>query len=372
VILESLLAIALVLAPPASQADLATPPELLESAFAALESGDPQAERLFREILADYPTAFEAVRGLALALARQERTSEATGMLLTLGARLQQSGWSRDALPLLELAVELAPRMPAARYFLGAALSDEGRFASAVDQFRAALDLGDNQVATRVSLAAALWEAGDLDASEEQYRAALAQSVGDPIVLHQFASLLLFTGRPADARNLLEQAAEKTSPSAYLLLDLARASQEAGDVPAAIEAARAAVDLEPALAQAHYQLALLLSRAGDRAGATTSFAAYSRLADETQRQQRAAFRLQAEVDEAEQLWLRDEPARVLEVLRNVPDVDRALELRAAAYSRLGLHAEAAHALERAVALAPERRDLQAWLAREQDLERRSR
>lgn len=364
-ILESMLAAALVLAPGASQADLATPPELLQRAFAALEAGDPgRAEQLFRDILADYPTAPEAVRGLALALARQDRAEVAADLLLKFGARLHQVARDRDARPLLELAVELAPEVPAAHYFLGSVLSEEGSHGSAAEQFRAALELGDEQLATRVSLAAALWESGELEDSEAQYRAALASGPDNTIVLHQFATLLLFLGRPAEARELLERAVASGQPSAYLLLDLARALQESGELAAAVEAARRAAGTEPDLPEAHYQLALLQSRSGDRSGAAASFAVYRRLAAEAETQQRAMFRLQARLDEAEQLWLRDEPDRALEVLRDLPDQPRVLELRAAAHSSLGRHAEAARALERALALAPERRDLQAWLARE--------
>lgn len=338
---------------------------LLRQAQEDLQAGRAlEAEQQFRRIAGVYPFLLGAHRGVAEALVEQGKRRQAAGVLVAVGAQLQRAGRTGDARDFLEAAIEADDDVPAAHHFLGAVMMDEADFVSAVEQFEIALGVGDTQTATRLSLASALWETGRFEESEHQYRAALEADSGDPVVLHQLGSLLLWQGRYEEALPVLELAAERAAANPGLLIDLGRARDGAGDLAGALEANRRAVALAPTDTRARYQLGSLLARVGERSAAESELAEYRRLRRLQQDRDRAAARLQADLDEATELLRQGDAPGATTIFRRLPETAETLDGLAAALAARGDHAGAVRALERALTLQPQRRDLQLTLARE--------
>lgn len=347
-----------------AQATNADPELLVERAWDLLASDQlAAAETEFRQIVADYPFVLPAHHGLGTALLRQGRAGAAAEVWLTVGARLLDSGRGREARPFLQAAAAAAPSFSATHYFLGTAMMGDDEFDSAIAEFEQAVRLGDTQLALRLSLAGALWELGRLRESREQYELAIGENDRDPIVLHQLGTLFLWQGKYLEALEVLSEAAQRAAAPGDLLYDLGRALDGSGDLEGALEVSKQVVRLNPDRAQARYQLATLLARSGDPEAAKVQMFQYQRLTREARDRAYAAGRIGAAVAQAAGLAQRGELAAAVEIYRRLPESVETLEGLAKALVALGQHAGAAQALEKALALEPERRDLRLSLAR---------
>ena len=138
----------------------------------------------------------------------------------------------------------------------------------------AAASPGSARVLTNLGLA--LSEKGDRAGAEEAYRRAWA--VARKPETHAFlarnhASLLLATGRPAEALALLDRAIAAWPGSGDLLLNRAIALDRLGRHAEALTDARAAVTASPDDPRARLALGIELTRAGDLGGAVAEFRA---------------------------------------------------------------------------------------------------
>ena len=113
-------------------------------------------------------------------------------------------------------------------------------------------------------------QAGNLDAAIAGYRAFLQQQPENAEANRMLGLALFARGQVAPAREALELAASLAPAKAALLNDLGNVRRAAGDKAGAIEAFSAAINAEPGLAFAHFNLADALLEAGDmqRANAT--------------------------------------------------------------------------------------------------------
>ena len=102
------------------------------------------------------------------------------GLLLNLGMALQMAGDDRGAVPQLEAAVKLDPRLAPAWLFLGTARLRLGRTASAIDALKTVLRLQPDQQNARAMLADALLSMGRATDAAEQYRALSEQNPENP------------------------------------------------------------------------------------------------------------------------------------------------------------------------------------------------
>jgi protein O-GlcNAc transferase len=113
--------------------------------------------------------------------------------------------------------------------------------------------------------------AGNLDAAIAGYRAFLQQQPQHAEANRLLGLALFARGQVADAREVLERAANLAPPNAALLNDLGNARRAAGDRAAAIEAFSAAIKTEPGFAFAHFNLADTLLEAGDMQRASAAY-----------------------------------------------------------------------------------------------------
>jgi tetratricopeptide (TPR) repeat protein len=156
---------------------------------------------------------------------------------------LQAAGRAAEANAQFARATELEPGYVAARYNWGVALFDQGRNADAITQFEAALRLAPNHADALLNLGNALMQAQ----------------------------------RPAEAVLRYEAALQlRSGPDVYYDLGVALADLGRSDEAAA--QLRAALQLDPRLAAAHFQLARLAERAGQPADVERECAETLRLA----------------------------------------------------------------------------------------------
>ena len=119
-------------------------------------------------------------------------------------------------------------------------------------------------------------EATDAQAAEAAYRQALAAHPGHVHAVVNLGALLCEGGRCFEATVLFDEAIAAGNGSALLHFNHAIALEDVGEHERAIDAYRAALAIDPEMADAHYNLGLLLERRGDGQGALRHFSASRR------------------------------------------------------------------------------------------------
>ena len=353
-----------------SPSPTASPEMALAAAEQALAAGQAgEAERLFRDLIARVPGLAEAHIGLADALVAQGRKDEAAAVLVALGDGLIGAGLYEPAEDTLRQAAGLLPETgPAAaraQAQLGRALVLNRKPVAAAEALSRAVALGEREPRTRQFLGAALWEAGRVDEAEAVYRGLVEEGAGGAIALQELGRLLLWHGRAAEAAALLRRAAEADPRSVDAWLELGRALDASGQAAEAEKAFRRAVELAPQRSDARYGLALLLARSDRpqaREEARRQLATYKTLlAEERERTRREGLE-RVRLERGWSLLREGKAAEAAAQFAALPEGVESLTGRAAAAATLGDHAAAAAALEKAVALAPDRGDLRLKLA----------
>jgi Flp pilus assembly protein TadD len=222
----------------------------------------------------------------------------------TLGMSLAADGFYLDAIRDLKERVQLDPANPAAHVDLATVYTHAFETSDAIAEYRAAVKLDPNNPRNRAALAISLANAGLAEDALDSFREALrldpkfatAQSglayvltqqpgrIDEAIAAYQTALQFDPNLQPAiagleRARTLKAKAqadlsdqqrkAQSSPGNPQVHFDLGLAEARAGNVDAAIQSLRRAVDLDPNNALAHEQLALLLYRKGETAAALT-------------------------------------------------------------------------------------------------------
>jgi Flp pilus assembly protein TadD len=346
-----------------------TPEAALAAAEGVLRAGQAaEAERLFRALIAREPGIVEAHRGLAETLAAQKRGGEAAGVLLALGEGLIESGLYEPAAESLRRAAALAPTSGALagriQADLGRALVLDRKPASAVEALHRAASLGVADVRSLQYLGAALWESGNIEEAEAVYRR-LASESGSALVLQELGRLLLWQGKAAEAAEVLRRASAADARAADTWVELGRALEATGQAREAEAAYRRAAELAPERSDAHYGLALLLARSGRpgaREEAARQMEVYRKLAAAERERTRNEGLEKIRLERGWALLREGRPQDAQTQFAALPESGESLAGLAAALAAAGDHAGAVTALERAVTLAPGRRDLRLKLA----------
>jgi tetratricopeptide (TPR) repeat protein len=335
----------------------------LERAAALLAGGQAyEAEGLYRDLRSRHPGLTEAYEGLADALAAQNRRREAAAVLEELGRGWLAGGDYRTATGYLERSAEWAPDWAPAHATLGRALLLGLAYGRAEEHLARAVNLGDSSVATRTYLAAALAENGKAARAEALLQGLAASGALAP--LHQLGRLLLGQGRYDEALAALARAIALGPPPVDLELDLGQALEGVGRIDDAIAAYERAAASAPDPSRAHYRLAVLLARRGEGERAAAELETYRRLYAAEQERVRRQGVERARLDRGWHLLRTGRPEQAAEQFRAVPETADSLRGLALALSALGRHRDAAQALERAVAAAPEDQELRLLLADE--------
>src|SRR6185369_9829744 len=176
---------------------------------------------------------------------------------------------------------------------------------------------------------------------------AAARHTGDAVLRNDLGRLLLARNRPQDALPPLEEATRLKPKSAEIVLNLGRAREALGRPEEAEAAYREAVRLAPNLPAAHYALGRLLVRTGRRADGEAQLAVHRELYEKGLARVSASESGNAEGNLGWALLHQGRPADALARFEAMPESAESSRGRAAALSRLGRHADAVRALERA-------------------------
>ena len=346
--------------------------------LALAENGRPgEAADAFERASRTLPKAVFPLRALAFARgdAGDERAADAFERLLRLApddvearrryaAYLWEGGKNERGDAVMEEAIRLAPDDASLHAELGAHLPSEGQFATAARELARARDLGLKTAVVLNQLGDAQWNSGALEDAAESFRQVIAANPANFVSQTEMGRLLVFRGFPGEAVPHLAKAAELAPGSVPIALDLGRARESNGDLAGAEAEYRRAVTLEPDLSKTHYALGLVLARRGaaeeSRAELATAKAQYD--AERARAFEKGSLRVESNL-----AWVelnRGEAAAALERFRRLSETAETLTGAGAALSRLGRHAEAVKALEKASVLAPDDRKIAARLSRE--------
>jgi Tfp pilus assembly protein PilF len=271
----------------------------------------------------------------------------------------------------MEKALELAPAAAGVRLEYGMELHAQGRFVDAARELARARKDGAVDPMLLYDLGSAELENGNFPAAERWLKEAIAEAPQNPAPRQILGLVYLVTGRPADARKELQAGAAADPSSAAMQLDLGRATEAVGDLAGAEAAYRRALELSPELYRVHYVLGALLSRQRRTEEAKAEMALYEKAYQAEQARVYREGSLRVELNLGWSLLHRGSLDDALAQFARHPDQLEALRGSAETLSRMGRHAEAVAALERALVLAPEDRTLRYAIARERRAERPS-
>lgn len=195
--------------------------------------------------------------GHALVALRSSFELEPSPAVAALLADLLQRGHRRrEAIDVLERELALRPNNAALLARQGRLYREEGNLTLAMERLRRAVDLDPKRVEDWAVLVQLLTVARDLPAARAEL-ARLKAAVGDhPAVWLWTGQLALLEGDTETALAQISRCATADPHSAAFQLDLGRALMAAGRYEEARVALQRAIELEPDLEQAHYQLAM--------------------------------------------------------------------------------------------------------------------
>jgi tetratricopeptide (TPR) repeat protein len=218
--------------------------------FTLVEKGRyPEAIASFRRAVASDPLVVDAP-------ARLERMQPAIDKL--------RDGDAEGAIPLLEAAVEAAPRSSEAHRILAAAYGDVGNHEMSVQHFEIAAGLAPQDERANLALGRALADAGQVERAEQAFMA-VAQKLPQSTDVHSaLADLYEGSNRGRNALRELEIAATFTviSGKGALYLRLADLEHRHLEYDRVIDPLTRRARIDPNNARAHTDLGLAYTRVG--------------------------------------------------------------------------------------------------------------
>lgn len=185
----------------------------------------PQAEDIYRQVLAAKPQHAAAAHFL--------------------GLLLHQSGRSAEGLTLIERSVKAEPKSPDFLNNRGTVLRDLGQLAAAADSFRKALALkGDHQAAAD-NLGSVAKQTGRFEEAERTFRASIGRNPFHSRARIGLAETLQETSRLDEALSVFHEALAIRPRDVDLLHGLGVALMEKGALGDAAEAFRKALAIDP-------------------------------------------------------------------------------------------------------------------------------
>jgi predicted O-linked N-acetylglucosamine transferase (SPINDLY family) len=202
----------------------------------------PEAEQLYREVLAQNPEHALAMHNL--------------------GVIAHQTGRNELAVELIARAVAIKPNYAEAHCNLGDALRVLGRFDDAVAACRQAIALRPNFAEAHFNLANALHGKGELDEAIAAFRSALAINPNIPEVHYNLGVALRDQGRSNQAAAAYRQAIALKPDYVDALINLGTALRDQGLLDEAVAAYRQGIHLRPDHIEAHNNLGIALKDQG--------------------------------------------------------------------------------------------------------------
>ena len=276
---------------------------------------------------------------------------------------LFEQGETEEAETRLAEAAAEQPESPQILAWLGTARYLNRRYKTAEQPLQRAVELGQKDLATQYYLASTLWENGRLEEAGDFCRQAIESQGHQLPLVHLLGRLYLWQGSYGEAAEWLEKAVEMSPQSLDLWLDLAGALAGSNRTDDALAAYSRAVQLAPEHYQVRYGLARVLAKTGDAEGAARELALYRELLEEDQGRTQQEGLLQSQIDLGYDYLRQGETQQAISHLESLPTTVDVLTALVSAWEQAGDRAAMVAALERAVALSPDRHDLRARLAK---------
>jgi protein O-GlcNAc transferase len=211
----------------------------------------PEAERLYRQVLAAEPDHAETHHYL--------------------GVLAFQVGRSDIAIAMIARAIALKSHLPAFHDSLGLALAHQGRADEAAASHRRALALDPSLAEAHVNLGNVLKDQGRPEEAIACYRKALALRPAFAIAHNNLAGALKDQGKPAEAEASCRRALALNPDYPEAHSNLGVALTDLNRLDEAIASFQRALNLRPGYAEAYFNLATTLRQLGNLADAAASY-----------------------------------------------------------------------------------------------------
>ncbi len=236
----------------------------------------PQAENLYRQILAQQPKHADALHYLGVIAAQVGQNEIALDLIRqaitikpnwpdfhnSLGNTLRNMNRLDDAIAAFRQALALKPDYPEALSNLGSALKSNGQLDQAIATFRQVLALKPDVPESHSNLGTALACDGQLDEAIAAFRHAVTLRPNSPEVLSNLGNALKDAGRLDEALAACRQAIalKPNFPEALSNLGIVLANKRQHDE--AIATFRQAIALKPDFPEPHSNLGIVLTTKG--------------------------------------------------------------------------------------------------------------
>lgn len=182
-----------------------------------------------------------------------------------LGVLLRERGELAEAIPMLERAAALDPQLGPARFNLALAYEDAGERDKAEREYLAAIQALPTDPIPRINLAMLYLDISRPNDAADQLRAAAPRVHGDVLLSIAAGGALRRAGAPEEAVEVLHGALEYASdpPPTELLAELALAFYATGQLQAAENTMRRAVEQSPKDPALQYALGTILVKRGE-------------------------------------------------------------------------------------------------------------
>jgi tetratricopeptide (TPR) repeat protein len=220
----------------------------------------------------------QSLRLISSYIQQQPNNSDAHKIL---GMDYYMVGKQEEAELELKRAIELSVTDPEAFYYLGRLYFTRNEMPAAVSAFQKAIQLDSSSVRAQNHLGQALEGLGEYESARKVYLKAIElekeQQAKSRWPYYNLGSLYLKQGQFPEAIDYLRQSLGYNPSWTEGKLKLAKALLGSGDIAASELLLREVLASEPQNATAHYQLARLLTKIGDREQAAKHYQQFEKL-----------------------------------------------------------------------------------------------
>lgn len=244
-----------------------------------------EAERIYRQILAQQPNDAQALYYLGLIAHQVGRHAAAVDLVrrsialwpdnaeahYNLGIVLFENGLLAEAIAAYRQAIALNPNNAEAHTNLGVALLDNGQSDEAIASFRRAIAINPGLAKTWYDLGNALQADGQMDEAIAAFGRAIAINPDVADVHCNLGNVLNARGQSEEAVSAYRRCIVLNPDHAQAYSNLGGALRDKGEIEHAIVAFRRAIALKPEFAEAHNNLGIALKEKGDTDAAIAAF-----------------------------------------------------------------------------------------------------
>jgi Flp pilus assembly protein TadD len=236
----------------------------------------PEAEAMYRKVLAEEPECGQAVHFLGMSAARRGKLEEAVALVRksielepqsaefhnNLATVLGRMNRPIEALGEAQRALDIKADQPEALGNKGVALEALGRLDEAIDAYRKAMELKADHVDALANLGAALSRKGEHEEAITHLRKFADLRPRSAPARKSLGNALRRAGRAPEAVTAYRMAVELNPKDADAYNNLGAALQESGRIPEAEEALRTCLSMKPDHPDAHWNRGLALLSMG--------------------------------------------------------------------------------------------------------------